>query len=42
MRTFKNLEEIIKTWKKFGKSEWKPCIKATGGGNVFYKLILLY
>ena len=25
MPTFKNLEEIWKTWKKFGKNEWQPC-----------------
>ena len=23
MCTFKNLEEILKTWKKFGKNEWQ-------------------
>ena len=25
MCTFKNLEEISKTWKKFRKNEWQPC-----------------
>ena len=25
MFTFKNLEEIWKTWKKFRKNEWQPC-----------------
>ena len=24
MRSFKNLEEICKTWKKFQKKEWQP------------------
>ena len=23
---FKNLEEILKTWKKLGKNEWQPCV----------------
>ena len=26
MRTFKNLEEIWKTWKKILKNEWQPFI----------------
>ena len=25
MFTFKHLEEILKTWKKFGKSKWQFC-----------------
>ena len=27
MCTYKNLEEIWKTWKNFGKNEWQPCQK---------------
>ena len=27
MFTFKNLEEIWKTWKNFRKNEWQPCYK---------------
>ena len=26
IRTFKNLEKVLKTWKKFKKSEWQPCL----------------
>ena len=26
MCTFKNLEEILKNWRKFAKSIWQPCI----------------
>ena len=26
MCTFKNLEEILKPWKKFAKNIWQPCI----------------
>ena len=25
--TFKNLEEIRRTWKRFGKNDWQPCIQ---------------
>ena len=26
MHTFKNLEEIWKSWKNFWKNKWQPCI----------------
>ena len=26
MRSFENLKEIWKIWKKLGKKEWQPCI----------------
>ena len=35
MCTYKNLEEMLKTWKHFEKNEWQPCI------NFIYARILV-